>query len=298
VDQTRECRECEPATDDLPLRQGDVFAWLTRAEVGPFRQFGVIVTADCDIAQEKHRGIISYVPVMPLADYLRQFDLPRRVERALGSVGEELVAAVRGVQAKIPEFPEPMSQEAVLGWVEGVTATAILSALAVREPQEIARLTGLIADYQALRASARDGSFDAQLDALASLRARNNKGPLAEAQLRLRSEIADATEKLPGDAFFVGYLADGEALGHVAYLRLVREIRHDQIATRVTDLASAKAKRVSRMSSPYLYRLTQQLADVFAAIGLPDVYERQRRLIARSMTTPASKRECEEGKPK
>jgi hypothetical protein len=65
---------------------------------------------------------------------------------------------------------------------------------------------------------------------------------------------------------------------YVAYLRLVREVREPEIALLATDLEKPEvsAKRISRLTSPYVYRLTQQLGDVFASIGLPEDYERNR----------------------
>src|SRR5256885_8963072 len=61
--------ECTPNTDAAPLHQGDIFHWL--ASVDPWSKFGLIITADCDIRKNKHRGILSYVPILTLRDYLR-----------------------------------------------------------------------------------------------------------------------------------------------------------------------------------------------------------------------------------
>ncbi|BAK36319.1 hypothetical protein MLP_33050 [Microlunatus phosphovorus NM-1] len=58
-------------------------------------------------------------------------------------------------------------------------------------------------------------------------------------------------------------------------IRNLREIAEDEIAIKATQQARP-SKRIARLSSPYRYRLTQQLGDVFAAIGLPEEYERRR----------------------
>lgn len=296
MDESGELRECEPATDASPLRQGDVFEWLTRKDADPFRQFGVIVTADCDLARAKHQGIISCVPILPLRDYFRMFHLPRRVKSSLSQVGDELVAVVRKAQERMPEFPEPMSKDAALGWVLRETPEGIAKALVIRDEKSVARVSALVDDYKALSASADEGSFQLQLEALAGFRARTRGSIAAKALGEIVGELAQVAETLPGDAFFIGNVADGEGLGHVAYLRMVREIQQEAIAIRATELASASAKRVSRMCSPYLYRMTQQLADVFAAIGLPTEYEEQRRSIARSLVdAPPSPFEDDEG---
>jgi hypothetical protein len=78
--------------------------------------------------------------------------------------------------------------------------------------------------------------------------------------------------------------------GWIAYLRLVREIQHDQVAVRQPDLRrkATTAKRVARLRSPYIYRLTQQLIDVFAAIGLPSEYEESRSSLVDALSVRAS----------
>jgi hypothetical protein len=85
-------------------------------------------------------------------------------------------------------------------------------------------------------------------------------------------------EKLPGDALFLSCVGPGHANGYVCYLRILREIRQHQIATKLSQRSFEMiADRIARLRPPYVYRLTQQLADVFAAIALPKEYEDTRR---------------------
>src|SRR5690606_15659812 len=59
----------------------------------------------------------------------------------------------------------------------------------------------------------------------------------------------------------------------VAWLRAFREVREQDIASRLTDWAPGRAIRVARLGPVYEYRLTQRLAQVFSDIGLRDDYE-------------------------
>lgn len=281
-------RECLPATDDAPLRQGDVFEWIPRPVDDSFRQYGLIVTADCDLAHEKHQGIISYVPVFSLRDYIRLFDLPKKVDIQLEKAGEALAGGVRKMQKNLPGFEVPMSASTVLEWVERKKPEDVLAALGIQDSPKSERVANLIRVYDALLQSREEGSFDDQLEALVLRQAHVSDGDLGKARQQVMSRVVDSVAKLPGDAFFVGCITDDEPLGHVAYLRMVREINHDEVAIRVTGLDGARAKRVSRMQSPFLYRLTQQLGDVFASIGLPADYEAQRRRIAEALATSSA----------
>ena len=276
MDGPRSFSECEAITDDRPIRQGDIFRPLSPSP-DPFLQHGLIVTADCDLAFEKHRGVLSYVPVLSLPDYLATFFLPGRVERACKPLREELLKQMRQFQAQCrQDFPEPLSDDVALEWLSRVNAESIVEELNV--PGGKAR-EGFVDKAQLFRASTTaliDGRYGSLTESLVTLRSQAT--PRERVLEKLKDEIQANVKRLPGDAFFIGSLSPDFAEGHVGYLRLVREIRQEVIAVRQSDLrdASVLAVRVSRLASPYLYRLTQQLGGVFSDIGLPTNYEEAR----------------------
>lgn len=278
MDATPPFTECHEVGDDRPIRQGDVFQWLTPSS-DPWAQFGVVITADCDIAHEKHRGILSYVPVLLFTEYLAQFYLPRKLETALTAVRAQLNKQIRAYQQQnLSAFTEPVSDAAALGWVRSVPAQQIADQLGVPQGKTRDKFIALADDYLLSDQALHDGTFKALLDAVLRLRSRQNadKSKLYTALWR---EIDEYATHLPSDAFFIRSLSHNNMGGYVAYLRLVREISHKHIATRYTDLRDSAviARRISHLGSPYIYSLTQQLATVFSAIGLPTEYEDSRR---------------------
>lgn len=58
---------CAARDDGGPIRQGDIFA-ATRDEHA--RPVGVIVTNDCDIAQNKAWQFLTWVPLVPVDSYI------------------------------------------------------------------------------------------------------------------------------------------------------------------------------------------------------------------------------------
>lgn len=279
--------ECEELTDDRPIRQGDVFAWLD-AGGDAWRTLGVIVTANCDIAQQKHRGILSYVPILRLDDYLRLFYLPKRLEKALRPVIGELTKTMRVHQAaNRPDFPEALSDAAAQAWARDRDAGEIADDLRILDAKSRAAFTDLVREYQAMHKALQGELYAEQVDTLIQLRVRRQGITPEKARDTTFQEIHDSAETLPGDCFFIGRIGSEHSVGYVAYLRLVREIQHNQMAVKQTDFrtgAPVLARRISRLRSPYIYRLTQQLADVFLAIGLPGEYEDHRRRVIASFT--------------
>lgn len=269
--------ECAEITDADPLRQGDVFRWLDPGD-DPWRTFGIIVTADCDIVQEKHRGVLSYVPLLRLLDYLRLFYLPRRLGRALDRCFQETCDRAHRLQSEYAaEFSEPLSEAAIDGWLRREAGEAIADDLGVPIGPDRDAFVALVDLWRSCYDALDQQGFEQQVKACVAFGARVS-GDHGAAEQRLWRETQDHIEQLPGDAFFVGSLGSSLADGYIAYLRLVREVRDTQIALKPADLSRTDvlAQRISRLTSPYVYRLTQQLADVFAAIGLPAAYEANR----------------------
>lgn len=272
-------------TDDRPIRQGDVFEWLENTK-DPWRRLGVVVTADCDIAQEKHRGVISYVPVLSVADYLMLAYLPKRVERGTRALVPELAALLRRIQAQnLPAFPDPLSDAAAEAWVLRSAPKEIAAelGLAGKDAEKFFELANLRRD---LATAVEESNFDKLADVLIRIRARSTSAD--KAREAFWTEVDAYFKDLPGDAFFIGSVSDEQRAGYVAYLRMVREIRQPEIAIRFSETRgeTVRARRVARLTPPYVYRLTQQLGDVFAAIGLPTEYEKRRGECIASLAPP------------
>lgn len=269
------CCECDDVDDERPLRQGDVFRWLAASD-DPWQQYGLVVTADCDIAHVKHNNLLSYVPILHATDYLRSFMLPKQLRRNTEIIWNDLFTFLRQAQKKLEAFPEPITEEAASAWVRRATADEIIDELRISERREVARLRQLHELYRKCAGSS-DATFAEQVACLIAVRARTVKSE-TKAREKVWEELRSQAGKLPGDAFFLNALHSTLMTGYVAYLRLVRELYQPHVAIRPRDLETqnVSVRRISRLRSPYLYRLTQQLADVFAAIGLPGHYEKTR----------------------
>lgn len=302
ADTTLPFSECDDVTDDSVLVQGDVFEWLERKD-DPWQQFGVIVTANCDILHQKHRGILSYVPVLALEDYLRIFFFPSALRKGVKPIAEQLgrtllaaevADAIRAYQAEnLPDFPEPVSDSVALQWALTLTPDSLADELRITASGPRKTFLTLVEDFRMVEAAAAGEAYAAQWDALVRLRVR--QGATAEkAQERIWSEMRASIKDLPGDGFFLGRLGSVSGHGWIAYLRLVREIQHHRVAVRHSDIRKkdVAAKRVARLRSPYIYKLTQQLIDVFAAIGLPSEYEESRSSVVDALSVRTSKVEA------
>ena len=252
----RDFSECDDVTDDRPLVQGDVFEWLNRGS-DPWQHFGIVVTANCDIAEGKHRGILSYVPLLSLEDYLRLFFLPKALRKGVKSIAEELgkklldqelAEVIRAHQAaNLPEFPEPLSDKAALQWASTMKPEALADELRITEPNPRAKFIALV---PGLPMSMRQCRAKAMLSRWKPWR-RNPSPPRCRPCKGGRKDLGGDSRhnSEPSGRFLLcrsGAFGFMPSAGWVAYLRLVREIQHDSVAIRQPDLRKpgTLAKRV------------------------------------------------------
>lgn len=272
--------ECEEILDaSAPLRQGDVLLWVN-AQDDPWNRIAIVVTADCDLVHKKHAGAIATVPVLQYHEYLARFPVPSQLRRLEAQIRDRARAGVRKMQASHrPDRPGVMSDLAIDGWVAAAEPEQILEALGATADKAAASLRTQLEWLRESAAHESDTDLRRQLDLLARGRlVTGGKQNEAAVRLAVARENLERVEKLPGDAMFLHSVGPGLDVGYVVYLRRIENLEEGAIALRAIDLADPArlAQRIARLSSPYVFRLTQQLAQVFADIGLPGSYEARR----------------------
>ncbi|MFG1938241.1 hypothetical protein [Micromonospora tulbaghiae] len=268
--------EAAPVADGALIRQGDIFKFRDGLSVDDvWQRAGVIVTADCDIANDKHGGILSYVPILSLREYLAWRVLPRIAGNRRRRVLRDLSDTVGRIEADADIEPGLSARAVeVLATVENGLRD-LCSYLRVVTPKDFDALAAMIGEIAVLDRVLKSSEYDEQFRALVSTCKPTKKKSAADVLL---SEVRDQLRNLPGDVFFISSLDREHTEGFVAYLRLIRETRLQHLSTSYYDKGGrgVVAHRISRLQAPYVYRLTQQMADVFASIGLPEEYEEAR----------------------
>jgi hypothetical protein len=245
------------------LFQGDVLRWERPTET-PWREHALVVTASCDLRQNKNRGLISYVPVVAFSSYVRFFWAPEFMDRRLAHQKDVGFAAVRkAVEAARGSCG--LSHEAALGWVLRAEVDEVVAERELRECQSADAFMSLLSDRLGL-ISGKAGT----------------DGPGG-----IRSALEGHCTSLPGDVFFISTVPGGGG-GHFAMLRHVSQIEEGDIEMDPVARPGARlpARRVGRLGSPYVYALTQQLGKIFSDIGLPSTHpENLRESLSRHLET-------------
>ena len=268
--------ECEYVDSSQPLRQGDVVRSLEPAS-GPWDALAVVVTADCDIEHDKHSGLLTCVPVVPLTTYLATYYLPRRVAGQAESLSQQFFSMMRKVQEeKFANYGTPISFDRAKSWVLETSPTEVASTLEL-VGEKRTRFLSIAEEFAALN-RLKPGNFEEHCNAFISAQLLITPSKdRASIRQDLGAVLRTHTNMLPGDALYLSSLGGDLDRGYVVYLRVVRELRDGCVALKSSRISSDMThERVSRIKAPYVNALTQRLGAVFSAIGLPDEYEKAR----------------------
>ncbi len=259
-------------------RQGDVLRWDVN-DRSPWTEHAIVVTADCDLEFNKNRNRISYVPVVRFDTYVGNFWGPDYVAKKTDKILEAAIGAIRR-EHKAKGLSGNITDTAIRDWIGRDNVSNIADALSNESFTPAKRHTLETVITKAKRALNRRQELEGY---------GSNGGTyvhkIIEGAKDLLPDSSDPSKSvlealqghcgsLPGDVFFITSIpGDGES----GYFALLRHIGQCDVAEVSLDPVRRAGpilplRRIGRLASPYVYALTQQLAKVFADIGLPPGY--------------------------
>lgn len=264
-------QDCEHVDAALPIRQGDV---LKRVRGDGHITLAIVVTADCDIANEKFgEAGLACVQLVVLAEHvlreharsLAQGQLKKRFEKAAEWVNKRWTLKDSQNVA--------LTEERVQAWILASTPEEIEAELNLpvddsksfikRESAALKKAQNLI-DNPADRYSA--------IDALCTLQTTSRS-------IQLKSVFGTLNPKdLPLDLFYVSSVPGEPGLGFVAKLRALTFVPFERSFTSMEAAKDVDNSfvRVGRLAPTFRHSLAQQFGMLFARIGMPKAYELDR----------------------
>ncbi|MFV9424613.1 MULTISPECIES: hypothetical protein [Microbacterium] len=251
---------------DAPLRQGDVIEAVA-ADSSAWTRYLLVLTADCDLANQKNAGRITCIPLLPAEDYLLALLLPEHRDKAVHRLAEDFNDDLkrRGKRG--------ISIERLIEWVGESGFDEILEAL------EIDQSNGgdLLSRYDGIRFALEPvKTLD---DAVANIVAAQQRFAQPKSAEKLSAAMRDVLSNRfrqpPGDSLFLGKISPGYEAGYFAYLRHIEQVWEQDISLSAARSPSAY-RRIGALSDRFTHAVVQRFAMVFMPIGLPVEYERIR----------------------
>jgi superfamily I DNA/RNA helicase len=240
--------DCSPAQDDLPLRQGDIFTWVDRARERPWRTFGMVITADCDLRQEKTKGQLSYLPMLTFEDYIWTFWRVEKFAPLLDRLRKKALDRLNNVLTRLKPNQKAISQDAGLAWISRTESAELAAEIGLEDPGQTKDFCVIIENYKLVEKLL--GTIRPDMNLLNNCHAINRGAAPPSDFSELSREVQSKISSLPGDVFFISSVDGFENFGMFVMLRHITQCRVDDVAIRPEDLrwGNASARRVARVS--------------------------------------------------
>lgn len=261
----------------IPIRQGDIFLWKQGAH-DPWRVAGIVMTADCDIAQGKVHDFVSYVPIFPLTHYVDHIWAVRKLKRLEEQHFREFAEFILKKHQRLNPQATMLTPFAIKDWIRRESAETIAELLGESDPKEIEKFRK---NQHLIGTLILDGLDESVVlspfSALCRIREfKNGHKP---------DKIAtQAYEELSNDppldvAFLCGLEQFSLPTACAVMLRDLYPLAIKNLTTSMTDFRDGQAQclRVARLTPQVRYSITQQFATLFSRIGLPSEYEQKQK---------------------
>lgn len=256
--------------DTEEVRQGDIICKL-HPMTGEAEKLGVVITADCDIAQRKASERYTWLEILPMAAYIEgpwaQDQLRKLSEKRSKAICEYLNAQIRKLQPGLVA----LTHESLVKWLRSRTAEEILASAtghaSIADGKPLRDLQGLAL---AVSTDESQSSFSRLKTAwkLFGVEEKNQ-------QETVRNALKDASGFQ--DYFVLPELPRQAGLGFVVMLRSVWTIMAPDLYlteqdARIHDRPGA-FHRLGRLNDGIRFSITQKLAFLFSRIGMPETFE-------------------------
>jgi len=267
--------EWEVPTNEVPIRQGDL---LIKNDGVALKNNDacIVITADCDIARDKHQGAIAALRIISFADYVRHQWARSAYDSTVDRDLPELTNSFNQQRKLSDSPPAEISKEALATWLERETPEKICESISDGKCREKAILVAK--KVRVLLGLDDSLSINAPFDRVLAYLAIKDGLSQPDARALLLKKARSGLSSLPADIFFLNQIPSEKSSSHLVLLRELIPI-DPSLATASPNQARVKKGylRIGRLKPPYKYALSQQFGLMFSRVGLPDPYETSKR---------------------
>lgn len=256
--------------DAEDVRQGDIIRKLNSA-TGGTEKLGVVITADCDIAQGKASERYTWLEIVPMAAYIEGpwaiEQLRKLSEKRSKGICEYLNGQIRKLQPDLAA----LTHESLVQWLRNKTAEEILVSATGKTPAADFKMLRELQALSLTVCAEEDQSAFSQLKAAWTLFGIDDK--------KQRENVRDAFNDGGGfqDYFVLPELPRQAGLGFVVMLRsmwtiLAPDLYLTEQDARIDDCPNA-FHRIGRLNDRIRFSITQKLAFLFSRIGMSKPFE-------------------------
>lgn len=256
--------------DTDEVRQGDIIRKL-HPKTGEAEKLGIVITADCDIAQRKAGERYTWLEIVPMAAYIdgpwAQEQLRKLSEKRSQAICEHLNGQIR----KLNPGLAALTHASLVQWLRSKTPAEILASATGQVPTVDAKPLRDLRGFALTVIADENQSAFSRLKAAWTLFGIDEKNQ----QESVRSAFKDGGGFQ--DYFVLPELPRQTGLGFVVMLRAMWTIMAPDLYlteqdARIHDRPHA-FHRLGRLNDGIRFSITQKLAFLFTRIGMPKTFE-------------------------
>lgn len=224
-----------------------------------------VITADCDLANEKHQGRILCLPLFSMRNYISSFQLALEVNQTRTLLANEVVKRVAAFRAM--NGRAAISEERAPQWVREKGPQHVLSALDIEIGTDgYAQFVELSMLF--IQSVPQDIHF--QIDWLQRGMSYLDAGTKNDyGEKKAKEKVSNLIKQPPKDVYLLAEVSPNDREGYVLALRFAEQVLDVDISL-TPGSADTTYCRISRIVSPYIYSISQKFGVLFTAVGLPD----------------------------
>lgn len=253
--------------DNGPIRQGDVFKigsectdYFMKEE-----QYAVVITADCDIAQEKMGDYFTLLPIISLEQFIETRWLPKVFNSDLKSLLNNHVNKLNNSLKNNDEY-DALTVDGLMEWLEFSSLGSIYEEVTGKADKKAN------SDGQKIELLRNACNLTQFLELRANLQNKQSE--------KIIEEIINSVKSgLGGDYYFIPEVQSIGGLGSIIKMRDVRALHHSKVYTSTmsaklsTSSSESGIVRIGKFSNYLKYSISQSFALLFSRIGLPEEFE-------------------------
>jgi hypothetical protein len=248
------------------ILQGDIFkvGSLCNQNFLDHEEWGMVITADCDIAQEKISSF-AFLPIITAKSYLDKYWLITLLEKEKHELLKNITNSINDKKYLEKQNCKPIDISEVKEWIEEESVEGVFKELGISLNKN--RIPKFHQQYEILSQPASFENF---------FILRNIQGRKEDA---IKKEIRTVFSSLKDEFYFVPYVGAQESFGVIVKLRSLRTIDmsivyHSLLKARSSSVdINTTLYRVGRFSDYLRYSISQKFALLFSKIGMPEHYE-------------------------
>ena len=258
---------CTSVADEDDFRQGDIIRKYENPIIHQGATWGFVINADCDLANRKNQGHISWLEIVSTRKYWEDFWAPQQLAKFAEKKAQQICEQMNSLIKKKRIDVKDLNYMKLFDWISRQNPEEIIATIGVENPN-------LTKNLQAFSKATRHTEDVSSLDLLDACQELVGRKP--EKSIDEFRRFITRQDGFP-DFFLVPNVPEGDTKGYVVLLRRINgshesNVFRSHLDARLNDRPDA-FHRIGRFRDGVRFQIVQKFSFLFSRIGSPEEFK-------------------------